>query len=136
MKLAWRYPRFLPIQKLIQIFNPKNTGRGLNQPIGTLRARRLVLDGVRIVKPSCKYHFWCLKQLKNISLWGCIKIFLKKLRSNFFFFDKIKVKIFENPIFAKLIIRNCAFFLKFEFRIFSAFILCIYCPWKLKIMNF
>ena len=89
--------------------NPSKTRGWLNQSTRTLKACGLVLEGIRIVKPSCKYYFWSLKQLKNIILGGCIKKFLKKIHWNFFFIYNIEEKIFENPIFVKKIISHCAF---------------------------
>ena len=36
--------------------NP-NKGWGWNQPTATLKARHVVCDEVRSVKPSCNFHF-------------------------------------------------------------------------------
>ena len=58
-------------------FNPNKGGVGRNPPIPTLTARHFVCDEVRSVKPSCNFHFWCLEQVKNITLEGCKKIFQK-----------------------------------------------------------
>ena len=41
--------------------NPNQARGGWNLPEATLTACRYVLDGVRTVKPSCNFHFWCLK---------------------------------------------------------------------------
>ena len=53
-------------------FNPNKGGGGRNQPTALSMAYRFVCDEVRSVKPSCIFHFWCLKQVKNINLGGCI----------------------------------------------------------------
>ena len=41
--------------------NQAGEGAGWNLPTATLTACRYVLDGVMTVKPSCNFHFWCLK---------------------------------------------------------------------------
>ena len=40
-------------------------GWGWNLPTATLTACRYVPDGVRTVKPSCNFHFWCLKSFEE-----------------------------------------------------------------------
>ena len=50
------------------------------------------------------------KNNREIDFGGCIKIFLKNLRSKIFFFIKIKAIIFENPIFAKKTYKQLYFF--------------------------
>ena len=62
-----------------------------------------------VVKPSCNYHFWCLWLEENKNLGGCIKIFLKNLRSKNFYLQKILSKILKNSIFAKFFLSNCTF---------------------------
>ena len=74
---------------------------GWNQPTATLKARHVVCDEVRSVKPSCIFHFWCLKQVKNINLGGCIKKFSKNLSFEKKNFVKAGTKILKNPFFAK-----------------------------------
>ena len=43
-------------------------GGGRNPPEALSTAYCFVCDEVRSVKPSCIFHFWCLKQVKNINL--------------------------------------------------------------------
>merc|ERR1711997_1450729 len=40
---------------------------GRNQPTALSMAYCFVCDEVRSVKPSCIFHFWCLKQVKNLN---------------------------------------------------------------------
>ena len=58
----------LPTQRLS--LNP-NKGGGRNPPETLSMAYRFVCNEVKSVKPSCNFHFWCLKQVKNINLGGC-----------------------------------------------------------------
>ena len=95
-------------------------GWGLNQPTATLNARCQVWEGVRTVKPSCNFHFWCLKSWGNMNL-GLYNFFLKFLCSNFFFFKKRGQK-FWNHFFQKNFYTIKFFDDKFEFRMFLAFI--------------
>ena len=44
----------------------------------TSRACHFEANELKFVKPSCNFHFWCLKQMENITFWGC-KIFFKKI---------------------------------------------------------
>ena len=90
-------------------FNPNQAGGGWNLPEATLTACRCVLDGVRTVKPSCNFHFRCLKSFYEKKLGGCKKKFLKNLRLKFFFRRKLKKKFFWNPIFSKNFIHNSTF---------------------------
>ena len=56
-----------------------------------------------------------------MKIGGCIRNVLKNLR---FKKNAIKneIKILENAFYAIFFITNCIFYVKFEFRMFSAFI--------------
>ena len=105
---------------VIKAINPNKGGR--NQPTALSMAYRFVCDEVRSVKPSCIFHFWCLKQVKNINLGCCIKNFSKNLSFEKKNFVKAGTKILKNPFFAKISKQIVFFYVKFEFRMFSAFI--------------
>ena len=47
-------------------------GGGRNPPTATLKACRVVWEGVRGIKPSCNFHFGCLEQVNDIKFGGCI----------------------------------------------------------------
>ena len=81
----------------------------MNQDEGSSSARHDLGDEVMVVKPSCNYHFWCLWLEENKNFGGCIKFFLKNLRSKNFFLQKIESKILKNSIFAKFFLSNCTF---------------------------
>ena len=52
-------------------FNPKKDGGwGWNVPAATLKACRVVCDEARGIKPSCNFHFGCLKQVNDINFGG------------------------------------------------------------------
>ena len=80
----------------------------MNQDEGFLSTRHDFGEEVMVIKPSCNYHFWCLWLEKNKNFWGCIKRFLKYLRSKLFF-AKSWIKNFEKFIVLK------TFFIKLYF---------------------
>ena len=45
---------------------------GWKVPTATLRACRVVCDEGGGMKPSCNFHFGCLKQVDNINFGGCL----------------------------------------------------------------
>ena len=75
---------------------------GWNPPQPLSTAYRFVCDELRSVKPSCIFHFWCLKQVKNINLGCCIKIFSKNLSFDKKNFVEAGTKILKNPFFTKI----------------------------------
>ena len=101
--LCWKFSIIIIIPNGKKCMLNPYKSRGLNQPTWTWK------EGVRIVKPSCNYHFWCLKQSKNINLGGLSKKFLKKLRSKIFFLQPNKSEFFSKSNFHEKIISNCAF---------------------------
>ena len=50
--------------------------------------------------------------------------------------SKLRNFFFEKSIFCKFFKTNSIFYVKFAFRMFSAFIWCTYCPCRSKITNF
>ena len=80
----------------------KRVGGGRNPPKPTFRARHFVCDLLRSVKPSCIFHFWCLKQVKHINLGGCIENFSKILSFEKKNFVEAWSKILKNLFFTKI----------------------------------
>jgi hypothetical protein len=72
-----------------------------------------------------RYKFWGLfmKMFINFEFWK------KKFHQKWY-------KNFEKPIFCKIFHINLIFYVKFELRMFSAFILYTYCPHRSKMTNF
>ena len=121
---------------LLSWLNPNQAGGGWNLPEATLTACRYVLDGVRTVKPSCNFHFRCLKSFYEKKLGGCKKNFWKICDRNFFFLRKLEKKFFEIQFFQKISYTIVLFDIKYEFRMISAFIWYAYCPCRWKIIIF
>ena len=89
-----------------------------------------------VVKPSCNYHFWCLWLEENKNFVGCIKNFLKNLRSKKFFCKKLNRKFWKIQFLQKNFYQTVLFNIKYQFEIISAFIWCIYCQYLWKIIEF
>ena len=92
----------------MSLLNPKgsNVG-GWNTPTATLNACRVVCHEARGIKPSCNFHFGCLKPVDNLNFGGCLWKFLKNLRyekknlnetENFFFWKINLLQIFSKQI--------------------------------------
>ena len=75
----------------------------------TLRARHFEGNELKIVKLSCNFLFWCLKQMENVTFWGC-KYFFPKIWVWNIKIIKILLKIYWNSIFSETIINKCIFF--------------------------
>ena len=106
------YGKLLTWPELFKTFvdvNPNKGGEGWNPPEPLSTAYRFVCDELRSVKPSCIFHFWCLKQVKNINLGGCIKNFSKNLSFEKKNFVVAGTKILKNRFFQKNFTKNVLF---------------------------
>ena len=62
------------ILKAIKESKPLTSRNVVESAHATLRACHFEANELKFFKPSCNFHFWCLKQMENITFWGC-KIF-------------------------------------------------------------
>ena len=114
----------------------KRVGGGRNQDIACSIASHFVCDKVKNFKPSCIFHFGCLKSFEK-KIWGVVKIFFWKICvRNFFILWKSKKKILKIQFFQKNSYKIVLFHNRFEFRMILAFIWCAYCPYRWKIVFF
>ena len=118
--------------------NPQKDGGGSNWHIAYLKACYDVLDAARRVEPSCNFHFWCLWWVRKKKIWGSQRIFFKNFAFEIFFSKNSseQKKFFFFAIFEKKFITKHVLDGKFELRMISAFIWCIYCLCRQKISNF
>ena len=68
--------------------------------------------------------------------WGLYTKFFEKFEFRKKNFIKTEAKIMKNPFFEQKFIKNCVFYVKFKFGMFSAFIWYTYCPSGSKMMKF
>ena len=111
---------------------------GSNWHIAFFKARYDVSNAARCVKPSCNFHFWCLWWVTK-KKFGGPKEFFSKIFHSKFFFQKILVqkKFFFRNFWINFITKH-VWDGKFELRMISAFIWCIYClcRQKFQMQNF
>ena len=82
---------------------------GWNPPEPLSTAYRFVCDELRSVKPSCIFHFWCLKQVKNINLGGLYKKSFEKFEFRKKKFRRGWYENFEKSVFHKNFTKNVLF---------------------------
>ena len=108
----------------------------MNQPAATLKDCRVVWDEAGDIKPSCNFHFGYLKQVDNINFGGCLWKFSKNLRYEKKNLNETEKFFLKNQFFANFSKQIVFFYVKFAFRMFSAFIWYTYCPCRSKMTNF
>ena len=74
--------------------------------------------------------------MDNINFGGCLWKFSKNSRYEKKNLNETEKFFFEKSIFCKFFKTNCIFYVKFAFRMFSAFIWYTYCPCRSKMTNF
>ena len=89
--------------------NPKKKLGGRNLPAATLKACRVVRDEAGGIKPSCNFHFRCLKQVDDINLGGCLGKFSKNLSYEKKNPNETEKFFFEKSIFCNFFKTNCIF---------------------------
>ena len=118
-----------------QHLNFSGGGGGRNQDIACSIACYFACDEVRSFKPSCIFHFWCLKSFENKFL-GVVKLFFWKISVRIFFSFENQKKNLKIQLFQKISYKMVIFHDKFEFRMILAFIWYTYCPYRWKIVFF
>ena len=86
-------------------------------PAATLNACRVVRDEAGGLKPSCNFHFRCLKQVDDINLGGCLGKFSKNLSYQKKIPTKLRNFFLKNQFFANFSKQIVFFYVKFAFRI-------------------
>ena len=120
---------------LLPIVNPQKDGGGSNWHIALLKARYDILDAARCVKPSRNFHFWCLWWVTKKKFGGPKEFFSKTLHSKFNFQKIVVQKNFFCNFWENFITKHVLDG-KFELRMISAFIWCIYCLCRQKLWIF
>ena len=77
---------------------------------------------------SCNCILGCLEQVEDINFGGCIRNFLKNLSFEKKISSKLRQKLWKIHFLKKKFIKNCVFYVKFKFGMFSAFIWYTFCP--------
>ena len=103
----------------------------MKQPTATLKAYCFAWVAVMATKPSGNFHFWCLKQLKNINWWVIKKISEKFAFQFCFSLQNSKQKFWKFSL-TKFSPTVVFFYNKFQFRMSPAFIWSTYCRKKKK----